>query len=178
MKRPRACVLVPTRASRGFTFIELLYVAGIIGILFAIAIPAYDDYIQRAKVAEAVQELGTARVEVNDFFARWGYFPADNAQAGLLQPDKIKGTYMRRLEVRNGALYAQIELKLKGQKETVVRTLSLRPLTNAAQPAAPILWFCGKGDPKIAYPEFTVSGEPASDPVEERFLPASCRIPR
>lgn len=166
------------RALRGFTFIELLYVAGIIGILFAIALPAYEDYIERAKVAEAIQELGTARVEVSDFFARWGYMPTDNAQAGLLPPDKIKGTYLRRLEVRDGALYAQMDLKPKGQKEPVARTLTLRPLTNVAQPSSPIIWFCGKGDPKKDYPGLTVNGEPASDPVEERSLPASCRIPR
>jgi type IV pilus assembly protein PilA len=165
-------------ASRGFTFIELLYVAGIIGILFAIAIPAYDDYIKRARVSEAIQELGAARVDVNDFFARWGYLPADNAQAGLLPPDKIQGVYSRRLEVQNGALRAQIDFGRDAGNNPILRTLTLRPLTNAAQPSAPIIWFCGKGDPKKEFPHLTVNGEPASDPPEERWLPATCRMPR
>ena len=168
----------PDPAARGFTFIELLYVAGIIGILFAIAIPAYGDYIKRTRVSEAIEELGAARVDVSDFFARWGYLPADNAQAGLLPPDQIKGVYLRRLEVRNGALRAQVDLGRDAEKKPILRTLTLRPLTNAAQPSAPIIWFCGKGDPKKEFPDRTVNGEPGSNPVEERFLPASCRVPR
>ena len=176
MKQNHACIPRLRRGSRGFTFIELLYVAGIIGILFAIAIPAYRDYMIRARTAEALVQLGDARVAVNDFFARWGYFPADNAQAGLLPPEKIKGTYLQRLEVRHGALYAQIDLGSDADKKPIVRTLSLRPLTNSTQPSAPIIWYCGKGDPKKRFPNLTVNGEPPSDPLEDKLTPGPCRF--
>jgi type IV pilus assembly protein PilA len=175
MKQKRTRPPGRRRLSRGFTFIELLQVAGIVGILFAIAVPAYNDYLKRARVAEAIVQLGDARVAVNDFFARWGYLPADNAEAGLLPPDEIKGKYLRRLEVTNGALRARVDLGRDVDKNPVLQTLSLRPLINTSHPTAPIVWFCGKGDPKVRFPEFAVNGEPLPDSVEDRFLPATCR---
>src|SRR5215472_6755456 len=152
MQQKRPFAMKPRRSSLGFTFVELLQVAGIIGILFAIAIPAYDDYLKRARGAEALVLLGDARVMVNDFYARWGYLPADNAQAGFLPPDQIKGTYVRRLEIRNGALHAQVDLGLDADRKPMLRTISLRPLVNTAQPSAPLLWFCGGGDPTSKFP--------------------------
>jgi type IV pilus assembly protein PilA len=175
MRQKRAYLPRPRRSSRGFTFIELLQVAAIVGILFAIAVPAYNNYLKRARVAEALAQLGDARVAVNDFFGRWGYLPADNAQAGLLPADEIKGKYLRRLEVTNGALRAQIDMGHDADKKPVLQTLSLRPLINTAQPTAPIVWLCGIGDLKARFPNFTVNGEAPSDPVEDRFLPSTCR---
>ena len=175
MKAKRTCPRGSRRASRGFTFIELLQVAGIVGMLFAIAVPAYDTYLKRVRTAEALEQLGDARVAVNDFFARWGYFPADNAQAGLLPPDEIKGTYVRRLEITNGALRAQIDLGPDADKKPILRTVSLRPMINKAQPSAPIIWFCGGGDPASKFPNLSVIGETPPDSVEPRFLPGTCR---
>lgn len=54
--------------NRGFTLIEVLIVVAIIGILSAIAVPAYTDYVQRGKIAEATATLSEMRVKLEQFF--------------------------------------------------------------------------------------------------------------
>jgi type IV pilus assembly protein PilA len=67
---------------KGFTLIELMIVVAIIGILAAIAIPAYSDYTKRAKVTELVTAASACKASVSEFFQAQGVFPADIAEAG------------------------------------------------------------------------------------------------
>lgn len=60
---------------KGFTLIELMIVVAIIGILAAVAIPAYTDYTARAQVSEAVELLGGVKTPVSEFIADKGYAP-------------------------------------------------------------------------------------------------------
>ena len=64
---------------KGFTLIELMIVVAIIGILAAVAIPAYQDYIARAQVSEAVSLLGSGKTPFAEFYASQGSWPTDAA---------------------------------------------------------------------------------------------------
>jgi len=68
---------------KGFTLIELMIVVAIIGILAAVAIPAYSDYTSRARVAEGVNLAASAKASVSEFRISRGVFPTGNNQAGL-----------------------------------------------------------------------------------------------
>ncbi|WP_442783708.1 pilin [Collimonas fungivorans] len=70
------------RAQRGFTLIELMIVVAIIGILAAIALPAYQDYTVRAKVSEGLVLSDAAKLAVSETFQSTGNVPTDNTAAG------------------------------------------------------------------------------------------------
>ncbi|MCJ8340483.1 MAG: pilin [Pseudomonadales bacterium] len=79
------------KKQQGFTLIELMIVVAIIGILAAIALPAYQDYTKRAKVSEGLSLAAGAKTAVVEYFASAGVFPANNASAGLPTNTDISG---------------------------------------------------------------------------------------
>jgi type IV pilus assembly protein PilA len=89
----------------GFTLIELMIVATIIGTLAAIAIPAYQNYVTRAKVSEGLRLAAPLKSAITEFYELEGAFPADNAEAHLPPADEISGQYTRSVEViEDGAI--------------------------------------------------------------------------
>lgn len=71
------------KAQQGFTLIELMIVVAIIGILAAVAIPAYQDYTIRAKVTEAMSIASQAKTAVSEYYISQGSMPATQGDAGL-----------------------------------------------------------------------------------------------
>jgi type IV pilus assembly protein PilA len=68
---------------KGFTLIELMIVIAIIGILAAVALPAYQDYTIRARMSEPLALLGEAKNSMTEFYIANGTLPADAQQAGI-----------------------------------------------------------------------------------------------
>lgn len=92
------------KKQQGFTLIELMIVVAIIGILAAIAIPAYQDYTIRAQVSEGLNLSGGAKAAVTEYFQDRGILPADNSTAGLAAAGAIQGKYVGSVTVAAGVI--------------------------------------------------------------------------
>ena len=79
------------KKTQGFTLIELMIVIAILGILLAIAIPAYQDYTVRAKVSEGLNVAAAAKLAVAETQQTTSAFPTNNTAAGLPAPTNING---------------------------------------------------------------------------------------
>ncbi len=87
------------KKQQGFTLIELMIVVAIIGILAAIAIPAYQDYTIRAQVSEGISLASGAKTAVAEFYQNNGDMPTDNDVAGIEASATIFGKYVNSVEV-------------------------------------------------------------------------------
>ncbi|EMS2411055.1 pilin [Neisseria gonorrhoeae] len=92
---------------KGFTLIELMIVIAIVGILAAVALPAYQDYTARAQVSEAILLAEGQKSAVTEYYLNHGIWPKDNTSAGVASsPTDIKGKYVKSVTVTNGVVTA------------------------------------------------------------------------
>jgi type IV pilus assembly protein PilA len=140
---------------KGFTLIELMIVVAIIGILAAIAIPAYQDYTIRAKVTELINAAGVCKTSVAEYYQAVGVFPSDQTKAGCSNvgtantvPPVVTGVGLITVDA-SGTLLTQLGAG---------KTFSYTPTTSA--PGAPITaWTCNS----------------ATTTIIPKYLPATCR---
>jgi type IV pilus assembly protein PilA len=125
--------------SSGFTLIELMIVVAIIGILAAIAIPAYENYVVRAQVAEGLNMLGHAKTRVQESFLNRGQAPADRLASGLsATATDSNGKYVQSVDVSNGVLV--VTFGNEASAAIAGLTLTMTPYETAG---VGVLWRCG-----------------------------------
>ncbi|EMT8370647.1 pilin, partial [Neisseria gonorrhoeae] len=124
---------------KGFTLIELMIVIAIVGILAAVALPAYQDYTARAQVSEAILLAEGQKSAVTEYYLNHGTWPKDNTSAGVANPTEIKGKYVESVTVANGVVTAQ--MKPSGvNNEIKDKRLSLW----GRRENGSVKWFCGQ----------------------------------
>jgi type IV pilus assembly protein PilA len=157
----------------GFTLIELMIVVAIIGILAAIAIPAYQDYTIRAQVTEGMNLAGGVKTSVAEYYANYGTWPTalqGNAAGQLGFTGAPSGKYVTSLAM--SAAGGSIIITYGNQANallTATPRLDIRPGLSANKD---IIWVCGRGSVAgITTAPITADGTT----VVNKYLPASCR---
>src|SRR5688500_12115311 len=155
---------------KGFTLIELMIVVAIIGILAAIAIPAYQDYTIRAQVTEGLNLAGAVKAAVAESFAQDGSWPADNTAAGVGLATEITGKYVTSVTVNNGGITIQYGNQVN--ENIAGETLGLLPATSENDD---VIWVCGLRDTPSGATDASGAVATTSGEMDPKYLPQTCR---
>lgn len=142
---------------KGFTLIELMIVIAIIGILAAIALPAYQDYTKRSRVSEGLSLAGGAKSALTEYYASNNKWPADNAAAGIATATDIKGNAVDKVEVSTEGTGATGKGKITVTFNDKVKANATLILEGTGNEAGSVKWTCTGGT------------------LDTKFRPSECR---
>ncbi len=156
---------------KGFTLIELMIVIAIIGILAAIAIPAYQNYTIRSQITEGLSLADGWKTSISEFYAQNGTFPSGQSVSGgagnIVAAGTSAGKYVGTIAVTTGG---QIVITYTGtQANTKIsgKTLDLSPGLNTNND---VVWICGPASAPTG-----VTGAPGDgSTVAAQYLPSTC----
>jgi type IV pilus assembly protein PilA len=157
------------QVQKGFTLIELMIVVAIIGILAAIAIPAYQDYTIRSQVTEGLSLASDLKASIGEVYAQTGTFTGIGlTQLGIANATDRTAKYVSQIGVVDGVITITFAGPQANAKLSATPLLTLRPGSNAN---GDVVWICGRA----AVPAgVNVAGADATT-VVAKYLPASCR---
>jgi type IV pilus assembly protein PilA len=143
------------KMQKGFTLIELMIVIAIIGILAAIALPAYQDYTIRAKVSEGLVLADAAKTTVGEYRQSQGTWPANVSTAGMSGTIKTKNVTSVTMPSTN-----IVRVTYSASLDPVVSAKTVDFTGTVQATSGVITWICSQG---------------AASPIDKKYLPASCR---
>lgn len=159
----------PASRARGFTWIEMLMVIAVIGILALMAIPGMQETAMRKQVKEGLELAQLAKAGVQAAYTASGDLPAHNAAAGVPPANRIIGNLVREVAVEAGAI--TLTFGNNASRALEGRRLTLRPAFVPGQPTVPIAWVCHAA----RVPQgMEAHGRDATD-IPAKFLPIECR---
>jgi type IV pilus assembly protein PilA len=176
------------KMQKGFTLIELMIVVAIIGILAAIAIPAYQDYTVRSQVTEGLNLAGAVKAAVAERYAQDGTWPTTLTQLGIVDAGGTEtppvGKYVSSVDLagNNGTIVITYSGTASGGQANAVidaQTLALQPYVSGNQD---VIWRCGTANApaQTGVTDADAAGNASTDSaglttVLPKYVPASCR---
>ncbi len=145
------------RIQQGFTLIELMIVVAIIGILAAVAIPAYQDYLNRSKMTEVLSAVSACKTSVSEFAAAKNTLPANITESGC---SNATTQYVSSLDVTAGGV---IQATVQNIANEGAKIVQMAP----SKTAMPTFTAAANGDPILGW-QCSYSGT-------AKYVPATCR---
>jgi len=160
------------KVQQGFTLIELMIVVAIIGILAAIAIPAYQAYTIRAQVSEGLSLASAAKAAVAETWMARNVPPATRQAAGMTpNAADTSGKYVLSVEVTDGQVIITYGNQANTRLTATGATLVLTPFQSVDNSVS---WQCGYA---AAPTPQQIGGGGAATNVQPQYLPSDCRAP-
>ncbi len=124
------------KGQQGFTLIELMIVLAIIGILTAMAMPTYQNFLIRAQISEGLTLSAGAKSAVSEYYMDRGAWPADNDEAGLADKHDIIGKYTEHMSINDNVI--ETKFGYDAHTEIFNQKIELTGVDNAGS----ISWAC------------------------------------